>query len=80
MSGTGMMRMGADQQTLSSFVRKVIKEGKPFTDHEFPAGVNSLLDVDNNHGGLDSHSVTYFKKLEWRRASEIYPNGPCIFK
>lgn len=75
-----MLRVGADQQQLSSFVRKVIKEGKPFTDFDFPANVNSLLDEDNNHGGLDNHSVKDFKKLQWRRASEIYPLGPQIFK
>ena len=65
---------------MSSFVKKVINEGKPFTDFEFPPNINSLLDTDNKNGGLDKHTIEYFKKIEWRRASEIYLGGCSVFK
>ena len=71
---------GAEQQNLSPFVKKVINEGKPFTDSQFPANINSLLDTANANGGLDKRSVEWYKKIEWRRAPEIYLGGCSVFK
>ena len=71
---------GVEQQNLSPFVKKVINEGKPFTDSQFPANINSLLDTANANGGLDKRSVEWYKKIEWRRAPEIYLGGCSVFK
>ena len=61
-------------------MKKVISEGKPFKDFDFPPNESSLLDTENNNGGLNQHSVKYFQRIGWRRASEIYPNGCAVFK
>ena len=68
------------QQGPSAFVKKVIREGKPFTDSQFPANINSLLDTANANGGLDKRSVEWYKTIEWRRAPEIYLGGCSVFK
>jgi hypothetical protein len=45
-----------------------------FTDSEFPPEINSLLDVEeiNYKERLDAEDIDNFKKIIWKRASEIY--------
>jgi len=61
----------------------VIREGKPFTDYDFPANQQSLLDTENDNGGLDRKGLTFFQSIIWRRLSDIYKDsegGMEIFK
>ena len=44
----------------------------PFVDASFPADQTSLLDSDNNNGGLSRDEVEYFRRLKWRRAPEFF--------
>jgi len=68
----------------SAFVQRVIREGKAFTDFDFPADSSvSLLDAANEHGGLDSRMLQYFESLVWRRLRDVYADaegGMAVFK
>ena len=52
-----------------AFVEKVLKSNKKFKDTEFPPEMKSLV---KSYHSVKSE-VNFYKKLEWRRASEIYP-------
>ena len=68
---------------MSSFVQRIIREGKLFTDNDFPANTQSLLDTENDNGGIDSKTLAFYKSIVWRRLSEIYENvegGMQLFK
>ena len=63
--------MQRDQQNLllekQRFVRKIISAGKPWSDPDFAPTIDSLL-----KGCSAPEQETSFKRLEWKRASEIY--------
>ena len=43
----------------------------------------SLLDIANANGGIDSRTLAYFESLVWRRLGEVYEEaegGMAIFK
>ena len=68
---------------MSAFVQRIIREGKPFTDNDFPASTQSLLDTENNNGGADKETVTFYESIQWRRLSEVYEGvegGMEVFK
>lgn len=56
-------------------MQQTIRKGKPFTDVDFVANQSSLLDSENDNGGLDKHMVAFFKTLVWRRLSDIYKDA-----
>ena len=68
---------------MSGFVQRVIREGKPFTDNDFPANTQSLLDTENDNGGIDSKTISFYKSIVWRRLSDVYEEvegGMELFK
>ena len=48
---------------MSNFVQQTIKKGKKYTDYDFVAGKNSLLDPNSDNGGLDANTVSFFEKI-----------------
>ena len=52
-----------------------IKILKVFFDKSFPATLSSLLDPQNNNGGMDTEKVKLFRTLRWKRASEMFPKS-----
>lgn len=78
-----MVTHAQDNSKFSSFVQRIIREGKPFTDNDFPANIQSILDTENDNGGIDSKTVAFYKTIVWRRLSEVYENvegGMALFK
>ena len=68
---------------MSQFVQRIIREGKPFTDNDFPANLQSILDTENDNGGIDSKTLAFYKTIVWRRLSEVYAEcegGMALFK
>ena len=57
-------------------VEKIIAQGKPWTDSEFPPELSSLYDPQIDR----SCDANLFQSLTWKRASEIYQGqNPQIF-
>ena len=78
-----MVTLALSDGALSQQVKRIIKEGQPFRDSDFPANSQSLLDTANENGGIDSKTVRYFESVEWRRLSDIYAEqdgGMQLFK
>ena len=64
-------------------MQRIIREGNQFTDHDFPANTQSLLDTENENGGIDSKTLAWFETIEWRRLSDVYAEaegGMMLFK
>ena len=55
------------QIDMEAFVQKIISEGKPWTDPDFPPERSSLYDPS-----IDSVDTDQFDSYEWKRASEIF--------
>jgi len=73
----------ARQSTSGKNVQRVSGAGKQYTDFDFPANQQSLLDTENDNGGLDRSSLAFFKSIVWRRLSDIYldaEGGMELFK
>ena len=56
--------------------KQIIESGLPFTDTEFPADLTSLFDPAQYS---EETNIDLFTTIEWKRASEIYPNGYKVF-
>ena len=57
--------------------QQIIDQGYSFTDRVFPPNLGSVYDPQDCSKNAD---LQLYSSLEWKRASEIYPNGFAIFK
>ena len=45
--------------------------------------MQSILDTENDNGGIDSKTLSFYKTIVWRRLSEVYAEcegGMELFK
>lgn len=65
-------KMRAEHKQVEDMVAKVISEGKPWTDKDFPPEAKSLYDPN-----VDKGDASQFN-LKWKRISEVYKT-PQVF-
>lgn len=53
-------------------MKEKIENGKPWTDTEFPPKRTSLY--NDLQDDMTGEELEFMDSLEWRRASDIYPN------